>query len=89
MKKLGNKSKILVNHKDHPCTFGKSWGLNALQSANHGDQPRTLEKLGTKSKQEPSVYFKSFVTILFNITYSFQMHIQTHLYLALRLHTLK
>ncbi|MFS7974982.1 hypothetical protein Hanom_Chr10g00875161 [Helianthus anomalus] len=32
------------------CTFGKSWGLNTLQSANHKDHPCTFEKLGTKFK---------------------------------------
>ncbi|MFS7992189.1 hypothetical protein Hanom_Chr12g01079361 [Helianthus anomalus] len=35
---------------DHPCSFGKSWGLNALQSANHKDHPCTFGKPGTKSK---------------------------------------
>ncbi|KAJ0813560.1 hypothetical protein HanPSC8_Chr17g0774831 [Helianthus annuus] len=25
-----------ANHRDCPCTFGKSWELNALQSANIG-----------------------------------------------------
>ncbi|MFS7990233.1 hypothetical protein Hanom_Chr11g01056341 [Helianthus anomalus] len=35
---------------DRLCTFGKSRGLNALQSANHGDHPCTFRKLGTKSK---------------------------------------
>ncbi|MFS7957235.1 hypothetical protein Hanom_Chr07g00663971 [Helianthus anomalus] len=35
---------------DHPCTFGKSWGLNALQSTNHRDHLCTFRKLGTKSK---------------------------------------
>ncbi|MFS7927395.1 hypothetical protein Hanom_Chr04g00308581 [Helianthus anomalus] len=39
-----------VNHRDHPCTFGKIWGLNALQSANHKDHRCTFRKLGTKSK---------------------------------------
>ncbi|MFS7908812.1 hypothetical protein Hanom_Chr01g00087461 [Helianthus anomalus] len=39
-----------ANHRDHPCTFGKSWGLNALQSANHRDHLCTFQKLGTKSK---------------------------------------
>ncbi|MFS7967399.1 hypothetical protein Hanom_Chr09g00785331 [Helianthus anomalus] len=39
-----------ANHRDHPCTFGKSWRLNVLQSANHTDHPRTFRKLGTKSK---------------------------------------
>ncbi|MFS7965262.1 hypothetical protein Hanom_Chr12g01069151 [Helianthus anomalus] len=34
----------------HPCTFGKSWGLDTLQSENHRDHPCTFEKLGTKSK---------------------------------------
>ncbi|MFS7942081.1 hypothetical protein Hanom_Chr06g00483871 [Helianthus anomalus] len=34
---------------DHLCTFGKSWGLNALQSANYKDHPCTIEKPGTKS----------------------------------------
>ncbi|KAJ0483799.1 hypothetical protein HanIR_Chr13g0668671 [Helianthus annuus] len=39
-----------VTYWGHPCTFGKSWGLNVLQSANHRDHPCTLKKLGTKSK---------------------------------------
>ncbi|MFS7967336.1 hypothetical protein Hanom_Chr09g00784571 [Helianthus anomalus] len=55
----------VVYHWDHPCTFGKSWGLNALQSANHRDHPCTFGKLGTKSKngkpQGPSVYFTLFL----------------------------
>ncbi|KAJ0602901.1 hypothetical protein HanIR_Chr03g0144761 [Helianthus annuus] len=50
LEKLGIKSNILVNHRDHPCTFGKSWGLNSLQSANHRDHPCTFGKPGTKSK---------------------------------------
>ncbi|MFS7902057.1 hypothetical protein Hanom_Chr01g00006851 [Helianthus anomalus] len=39
-----------ANHRDHPCTFGKLWGLNALQNANHRDHLCTFVKLGTKSK---------------------------------------
>ncbi|MFS7989975.1 hypothetical protein Hanom_Chr11g01053351 [Helianthus anomalus] len=39
-----------VNHKDHPCTFDKSWEQKTSQSANHRDHPCTFEKLGTKSK---------------------------------------
>ncbi|MFS8001865.1 hypothetical protein Hanom_Chr13g01195351 [Helianthus anomalus] len=35
---------------DHPCTFGKSWGLNAIQSANNRDHLCTFGKLQTKSK---------------------------------------
>ncbi|MFS7932346.1 hypothetical protein Hanom_Chr04g00366801 [Helianthus anomalus] len=53
MSKLG--AKVLnalqrANHRDHPCTFGKRWGLNALQSANHKDHPCNFGKLGTKFK---------------------------------------
>ncbi|MFS8020158.1 hypothetical protein Hanom_Chr15g01412211 [Helianthus anomalus] len=57
---------------DHPCTFGKSWGLNTLQSANHRDHSCTFEKLGTKSKifvnhspQGPCVYFNIFLHCLY------------------------
>ncbi|MFS7954479.1 hypothetical protein Hanom_Chr07g00630981 [Helianthus anomalus] len=39
-----------ANYQDHPCTFGKSWGLNVLQGANYQDHPCTFGKLGTKSK---------------------------------------
>ncbi|MFS7915974.1 hypothetical protein Hanom_Chr02g00171661 [Helianthus anomalus] len=39
-----------ANHRDHPYTFDKSWGLNMLLSANHRDYPYTFEKLGTKFK---------------------------------------
>ncbi|MFS7992659.1 hypothetical protein Hanom_Chr12g01084941 [Helianthus anomalus] len=35
---------------DHPCTFGKSWGLNALQSTNHKNHLSTFGKLVTKYK---------------------------------------
>ncbi|MFS7959437.1 hypothetical protein Hanom_Chr08g00691101 [Helianthus anomalus] len=42
-----------ANQKDHPCTFGKSWGLNVLQNTNHRDHLCTFEKLGTKSKILP------------------------------------
>ncbi|MFS7927125.1 putative triacylglycerol lipase [Helianthus anomalus] len=39
-----------ANHRDHPCTFGKRWGLNVLESANHRDHICTFGRLGTKSK---------------------------------------
>ncbi|MFS8017022.1 hypothetical protein Hanom_Chr15g01375381 [Helianthus anomalus] len=40
----------MQNYKDHMCTYGKSWGLNMLQTANHKDHPCAFRKLGTKSK---------------------------------------
>ncbi|KAF5782911.1 hypothetical protein HanXRQr2_Chr11g0501831 [Helianthus annuus] len=33
---------------DHPCTFGKSWELNALQATNHKDHLCTFKKLRSK-----------------------------------------
>ncbi|MFS8018683.1 hypothetical protein Hanom_Chr15g01394911 [Helianthus anomalus] len=36
--------------EDHPCTFGKSWRRNALQSANHRDHLYTFKKLRTNFK---------------------------------------
>ncbi|KAJ0861627.1 hypothetical protein HanPSC8_Chr12g0508831 [Helianthus annuus] len=38
------------NRRDRLCTFGKIWGLNAIQSAIHRDRLCTFGKLGTKSK---------------------------------------
>ncbi|MFS7967910.1 hypothetical protein Hanom_Chr09g00791411 [Helianthus anomalus] len=50
MSKLGIKCVTKCNHRDHLCTFGKSWGLNTLQSANHMGHLCTFGELWTKSK---------------------------------------
>ncbi|MFS7972567.1 hypothetical protein Hanom_Chr09g00846351 [Helianthus anomalus] len=47
--KLGTKCVTKCKPRDRRCTFGKIWGLNAIQSAIHQDHLCTFGKLGTKS----------------------------------------
>ncbi|MFS7995065.1 hypothetical protein Hanom_Chr12g01113641 [Helianthus anomalus] len=53
------------NHRNHPCTFDKSWGLNVLQSTYRRDRPCSFRKLETKSKilVNPSVHCTLFLII--------------------------
>ncbi|MFS7966156.1 hypothetical protein Hanom_Chr09g00770551 [Helianthus anomalus] len=62
MPKLGTKCVRKCKPRGPFMYFWKRWGLNTLQSANHGDHLCTFGKLGTKCRitgkpHGPSVYY--------------------------------
>ncbi|MFS7940114.1 hypothetical protein Hanom_Chr05g00459851 [Helianthus anomalus] len=50
MSKLGTNCVTKCKPQGRAMYFWKSWGLNALQSANHRDHLCTFEKLGPNPK---------------------------------------